>query len=184
MAPFVKFALEFVPLVIFFITNALTNLITATGVFVGVTVAALALYWLFYRTVPFILLIGAIFIGIFGGLTVALDNDIFIKIRPTIANGFLACLLFVGLWTKRLFLKLALGATLPLTDEGWRVLTWRFAFFFLFLGTANECVWRIFGPDVWVAYKVWGVMPLSLVFTAFQLPLINRTRLPEGEEAP
>lgn len=179
MVPFVKFGLEFIPLLVFFVSNALTDLITATAVFVGVTVVTLAIYWLCYRTVPFILLVGVVFIGIFGGLTVALDNDIFIKIRPTVANGFLACLLFTGLATKRLFLKLALGATLPLSDEGWRVLTWRFAFFFLFLATANEFVWRTFSADTWVAYKVWGVMPMSLIFTAFQLPLINRTKRPE-----
>ncbi|MBE1236184.1 septation protein IspZ [Phaeovibrio sulfidiphilus] len=185
MSQLARLGLEFIPLVVFFVTNALSDLVTATAVFVGVTAVSLVLYRLWYGTVPVVLLIGAVFVGVFGGLTVALGDEIFIKIRPTVVNVFLAALLFGGLATGRLFLKVALRTSLSLDDEGWRLLTWRFAFFFLFLAGMNELVWRLFDNDVWVAYKVWGVMPLSLVFTAFQMPLFNRHRLPDqaGETA-
>ncbi|CCG07900.1 septation protein A [Pararhodospirillum photometricum] len=174
-----KLALEAGPLVVFFVANATTTLVTATAVFVAATVVSLVLSWLVLRKVPVMPLVGGVFVVIFGGLTVFLGDELFIKIKPTVVNLLFATLLVAGLATGRLFLKLALGTAFALSDEGWRRLTWRWVFFFVVLAALNEVVWRSFDSDTWVAFKVWGIMPLTLVFSLLQLPLINRYQTTE-----
>ncbi|GEO80543.1 septation protein A [Pararhodospirillum oryzae] len=181
MSPFVKLALEAGPLVVFFIANAVAGLIPATAVFVGATVLSLGLSWLLMRKLPVMPLVGGVFVIVFGGLTVALDDDLFIKIKPTVVNVLFATLLFVGLATRRLFLKLALGSALHLSDEGWRLLSVRWALFFLALAALNEAIWRTVDSDLWVAFKVWGILPLTVLFSLAQVPLINRHQIPEPD---
>lgn len=176
-----KLALEAGPLIVFFIANATTNLITATAIFVATTVAALGLSWTLSRKVPVMPLVGGVFVVVFGGLTVMLGDDTFIKIKPTIVNLLFSAILFVGLATERLFLKLVLESAMVLDDAGWRSLTLRWGAYFLVLAGLNEIVWRNFDSDTWVAFKVWGIMPLTLVFSALQIPLILRHQI---EEAP
>jgi intracellular septation protein len=174
MSQAMKLALEAGPLIVFFIANATTNLITATAIFVATTVAALGISWTMSRKVPVTPLVGGVFVVVFGGLTVLLGDDTFIKIKPTIVNLLFAAILIVGLATGRLFLKLVLETAMSLDDAGWRALTLRWAVYFLVLAGLNEAVWRNFDSDTWVAFKVWGVMPLTLVFSAIQIPLILR----------
>ncbi len=169
-----KLALEAGPLIVFFIANARTNLITATAIFVATTVAALGISWILSRKVPVMPLVGGVFVVIFGGLTVFLGDDTFIKIKPTIVNLLFAAILIVGLATGRLFLKLILETAMSLDEAGWRALTLRWAIYFLVLAGLNEAVWRNFDSDTWVTFKVWGILPLTLVFSALQIPLILR----------
>ncbi|WP_413203990.1 septation protein A [Rhodospirillum sp. A1_3_36] len=174
MSQVMKLALEAGPLIVFFIANARTNLITATAIFVATTVAALGISWILSRKVPVMPLVGGVFVVIFGGLTVFLGDDTFIKIKPTIVNLLFAAILIVGLATGRLFLKLILETAMSLDEAGWRALTLRWAIYFLVLAGLNEAVWRNFDSDTWVTFKVWGILPLTLVFSALQIPLILR----------
>ncbi len=184
LAPLAKLALEMGPLVIFFLVNSYGDrwfgvapdrrLFLATGIFVVAVLASLAITWSLIRKLPVMPLVSAVVITVFGGLTLLLDDELFIKLKPTIVNTlFGAVLVWAGL-TGRNVLKLVLDSVFTLTDEGWRQLTWRWAFFFFVLAALNEIVWRTQTTDFWVAFKVWGIMPLTMIFAMAQMPLILR----------
>ncbi|WP_339857910.1 septation protein A [Thalassospira alkalitolerans] len=182
MNQFTKLALEMGPLILFFTINATTNnLMTATAIFVAATAVALVVSFVIARTIPVMPLIGGAFVIVFGGLTLYLDNDLFIKIKPTIVNLLFASILFGGLLAGKLFLKLVLESAFKATDEGWRILTWRWSLFFVVLAVVNEIVWRNFSTDTWVAFKVWGIMPLTMLFGMAQVPILMKHQLPEEE---
>lgn len=182
-SPLLRMALEGGPLVAFFIVNRMEGIMTGTAVFMAATLVSVALsYWL-ERRVPLMPLIGCGFVMVFGGLTLWLDDALFIKIKPTVVNLLFAGILFGGLAFRRIFLKLLMGTVLNLTDEGWRVLTWRWAFFFVFLAILNEIVWRSLSTDAWVNFKVFGIMPLSVAFGAAQIPLIMKHTVEDENEA-
>lgn len=182
-SPLLRMALEAGPLVAFFIVNRIEGIMTGTAVFMVATLISVALsYWL-ERRVPLMPLIGCGFVMVFGGLTLWLDDAIFIKIKPTVVNLLFAGILFGGLAFGRVFLKLLMGTVLNLTDEGWRLLTWRWAFFFIFLAILNEIVWRSLPTDAWVNFKVFEIMPLSIAFGAAQIPLIMKHTIEEENEA-
>ncbi len=183
-SPFLRLALEAGPLVVFFVTNNLYGIMIGTGAFMAATAVSLALSLRLEGRVPLMPLVGAVFVLIFGGLTLVLDDDLFIKLKPTVVNCLFASILFAGLATGRSLLKLLMGSLLALDEAGWRKLTWRWAFFFVALAILNEIVWRNFSTDFWVNFKVFGLMPLSLLFGAAQIPLIMRHQLPEGPAAP
>jgi intracellular septation protein len=184
LAPLAKLALEMGPLVIFFLVNSYGDrwfgvapdrrLFLATGIFVVAVLASLAVTWTLIRKLPVMPLVSAVVVTVFGGLTLILHDDLFIKLKPTIVNTmFGAVLVWAGL-TGRNVLKLVLDSVFTLTDEGWRLLTWRWAFFFFVLAALNEIVWRTQTTDFWVAFKVWGIMPLTMIFAMAQMPLIMR----------
>jgi len=179
----VKLAIEAGPLVVFFIANSRGNIFVATGTFMIAIVVALIASWAIERKLPMLPMVTAVFVLVFGGLTLALQDELFIKLKPTIVNGLFAAILFGGLLAGRAFLKLLLGAALELTDEGWRKLTWRWAWFFVALALANEAVWRTLSTDAWVNFKVFGIMPLTILFSLAQLPLINRYRPAEAQRS-
>jgi intracellular septation protein len=184
LAPLAKLALEMGPLVLFFLVNSYGDrwfgvapdrrLFLATGIFVVAVLVSLAVTWTLIRKLPVMPLVSAVVVTVFGGLTLILHDDLFIKLKPTIVNTlFGAVLVWAGL-TGRNVLKLVLDSVFTLTDEGWRLLTWRWAFFFFVLAALNEIVWRTQTTDFWVAFKVWGIMPLTMVFAMAQMPLIMR----------
>jgi len=177
-----KLALEAGPLVVFFIVNAKMGIFTATAVFMVVTVAALGYSYLKLKKLPTMPLVGGAFIMVFGGLTIALEDDTFIKLKPTIVNVLFSSALFIGLAMGKNFLKTVLESALTMDDEGWRKLAWRWAWFFLVLAALNEAVWRTQTTDMWVNFKVFGIMPLTLAFSFSQLPLILRHQPPEEEQ--
>jgi intracellular septation protein len=187
--PALKFALELGPLVVFFFANArgewlgekfpvLTDfggpIFIATGLFMIATAVALAASWLLLRTLPIMPIISGVVVFIFGGLTLYLQDDIFIKMKPTIINSLFGIVLLGGLWFGKSLLGYVFDAAFSLDAEGWRKLTLRWGLFFLFLALLNEIVWRHFSTDAWVTFKVWGTMPLTMVFAMSQLPLIQR----------
>ncbi len=170
----IKLALEAGPLVVFFIGNAKFGIYHATAAFMVAMVVALAASWAMTRKLPIMPLVGAIFVVIFGGLTLILQDELFIKLKPTIVNLLFAAILFGGLIMRRPLLKPLLGAALSLDDRGWDILTRRWAIFFVVLAILNEVVWRGFSTEFWISFKLFGIMPLTLLFGIAQMPLIKR----------
>ncbi len=180
--PLVKLALEFGPLAIFFFVNSYGDrwfgvaedrrIFVATGVFIAASLIALALSKLVMNHLPRMAIVNAVVVTVFGGLTLALDDAFFIKVKPTIVNTLFGCILLGGLYFGRSLLALVLDSVLQLDEEGWRKLTLRWGLFFFVLAALNEVVWRTQSQDFWVAFKVWGVMPLTMIFALAQTPLI------------
>ncbi len=174
MHPVLKMTLEMGPLVVFFVANSTLGIYPGTAAFMVATVIALGLSYAIARTIPVMPLVTAVFVLIFGGLTLYLADDTFIKLKPTIVNAMFSTILLVGLLTGRLFIKLVFDQAFHLTDRGWTLLTRAWIGFFAVLALLNEIVWRNFSTDTWVTFKVFGVMPLTIVFTLMLLPLITR----------
>jgi len=172
--PNIKLLIEFGPLAAFGITYFTAGIFWATGVVMVTSIIALAASWKqFGRLLP-VPLMTAVMVVVFGGLTFWLNDPRFIKIKPTIINLLFAGVLLFGLMTGRPLLKLLLGEAFNLTDEGWRKLSIRWALFFLALAVLNEVVWRSFSEAVWVNFKVFGILGISLVFAVAQVGLIKR----------
>lgn len=192
--PLLKLALEIGPLIIFFFANARGEWLTATfpvleafgdpiflatGLFMIATAVALSVSWLLVRSLPIMPLVSGVVVFVFGALTLWLQDDIFIKMKPTIVNTLFGVVLLGGLAFGKSLLGYVFESAFRLDAEGWRKLTLRWGLFFLFLAIVNEIVWRNFSTDAWVAFKVWGIMPITLVFTMTQMPLIMRHSLDE-----
>lgn len=179
MNPLLKLAVEAGPLVIFFAANASLGIYVATGAFMVAVTVALAMSWFLERRLAAVPLASAAIVLVFGGLTLWLNNETFIKVKPTILNGLFAVALLGGLAAGRTLLKPLFGAAFAIDDPGWRKLTVRWAVFFAVMAVLNEAVWRSVSTDTWVAVKVFGYLPLTLAFAMAQLPLIQRHSLPE-----
>ena len=149
-------------------------MMASTAAFMLATVAALAVSLLMYRRVPIMPLVSGAVVLVFGAATLYLEDQTFIQLKPTIVNLLFAAVLFGGLLLKKPLLSIVFDSVLELDEEGWRKLSLRWGFFFLFLAALNEIVWRNFDYDTWVWFKVLGNLPLSIVFTLFQIPLIQR----------
>ena len=174
---FTKFITDFGPLLVFFFFyyNSDKNLKIAIPPFIIATIIALATVWILEKKIPIIPLIGGILITLFGGLTIYFDNPIFIYIKPTIINIlFGLALLFGKYFTDEPILKKILGKSIMLTDEGWNILNKRWMIFFFALALTNELVWRTQSEEFWVNFKVWGLLPITFIFTGFQIGLINK----------
>ncbi len=180
--PFVRLLLEAGPLGVFFFANARYGIFPATAAFMVATVAALGTNWALERRLPVMPMVSGFFVLVFGGLTLILQDELFIKMKPTIVNTLFGVILFGGLMSGRSLLKPLFGAAFQLDEAGWRALTFRWAGFFLVLAVVNEVVWRNFTTDTWAAFKVFGIMPLTIAFTLAQMPLILRHQLPEKSE--
>ena len=175
--PIIKFLIDLGPLVVFFIFNSRFDIIKATSAFmIAIIISFILSIWLEKR-IPILPLVTAILVMIFGGLTIILNDATFIKIKPTIINILFALVLYIGLFLDKLFLKMLFSNAWKITDYGWKLLTYRWAGFFIFLALANEVVWRAMSTDAWVNFKVFAVMPLTLIFALFQLRLINKNKL-------
>jgi intracellular septation protein len=179
--PLAKFAIEAGPLLAFFVANARTDIFVGTGVFMVATVLSIVAAYLLERRLPIMPLVTGIFVLVFGGLTLWLHNDLFIKLKPTIINGLFAAILAGGMTFGRPLLRPLLGAMLPLTDRGWRELTWRWAGWFLFLALFNEVTWRTLSTDTWISTKLFATLPMTIVFSLAQLPLIKRYQTEPAE---
>ena len=178
--PIIKFFADFGPLVLFFIIYFKNdnNLKLAIPPFIIATLVALALVYFFERKIPMVPLISGILISLFGGLTIYFDNKIFFYMKPTIINLLFASFLFFGKYfTKKPLLKIFFQNALNLEQEGWRRLNYRWMCFFIFVAILNEIVWRTQSEPFWVNFKVWGLLPISFLFAASQMPLINKYKL-------
>ena len=176
-----KMVIEIGPLVLFFFVNSSHGIFVATGAFMVAVTISLAISYFYMGHIATLPVVTAVVVLVFGGLTLYLEDELFIKLKPTIVNTMFGTVLFAGLAFKKSYLKSVLDSTLDLDDEGWRILTWRWAWFFLFLAVLNEAVWRTQSTDFWVSFKVFAIMPITLLFSLTQLPLIFRHQLPEDE---
>ena len=179
--PFLKLAFDLGPLALFFFANSRYGIFVATGTFMVAVLAALAASYVLTRHLPIMPVITAIIVVVFGGLTLILHNDLFIKLKPTIIYVLFGAVLLGGLMFGKSFLGVVFDSLFHLTEEGWRKLTLRWALFFLVLAVLNEIVWRSTSTDVWVNFKVFGVMPLTLVFGALQYPLLKKYAVEPAE---
>ena len=175
-----RILVEWGPLIAFFIANARGGIFWGTGVFMAATAVALAVSWTLTRRLALVPLIGAVFVAVFGGLTLWLQNDTFIKVKVTLVNAMFGSILLIGLYFGKQFLKLVLGEALKMDDEGWRILTLRWGLFFFALAALNEVIWRSVSTDLWVNFKVFGILPLTLLFALSQAPLMSRHMIGES----
>ena len=178
----IKFVTDFGPLLIFFgfYYNSGKDLKVAIPPFIVATIISLAIVWYLEKKIPMTPLIGGILITLFGSLTIYFNNPVFIYIKPTIVNIIFGVGLFLGkFFSDEPLLKKILGNSLKISDEGWNILSNRWILFFLGLAILNEFVWRTQSEEFWVNFKVWGLLPITFVFTAFQVGLINRYKIDE-----
>lgn len=184
--PGLKFALEMGPLVAFFFTNWKFGIFPATGVLMACVVASLAVSYALTKHLPIMPVVTAVAVVFFGALTFFFNNETFIKLKPTIVNIIFGSALLGALAFGKLLLPIVLDSVLQLKEEGWRKLTMRWGLFFFVLALLNEVVWRTQTTDFWVNFKVWGIMPLTMIFAMTQVPLILKYELKgdEADEAP
>jgi intracellular septation protein len=180
--PFLKMALDIGPLILFFAANARFGIFTATASFMVAVLAALAVSYALTRHVAVMPVVTAVIVLIFGGLTLILHDDLFIKLKPTIIYLLFGGALLGGLALGKPLLGVVFDSVFNLTDEGWRKLTIRWALFFLFLAVLNEAVWRTQTTDFWVSFKLFGVVPLTFLFGAFQYPLLMKYSADEKQQ--
>lgn len=198
MNPLLKLVLELGPLMVFFFANSrgawlverfpvLADLggplFVATALFMAATALSLSVSWALTRTLPVMPLVSGVVVFVFGGLTLWLQDETFIKMKPTIINTLFGAILLGGLFFSKSLLGYVFDSAFKLDAEGWRKLTLRWGLFFLFLAVTNEIVWRFFSTDFWVAFKVWGTMPITIAFTLSQMGLIQRHSLEQPEAA-
>ncbi len=191
LPPTLKLVLEMGPLVVFFLANSYGDklfgvgpdqkIFLATGLFMGAVLISLLVTYALARTVPIMPMITAVVVVIFGGLTLYLRDDTFIKMKPTIVNALFGLALALGLFFRKNLLKIVLDTVFNLTEEGWRQLTWRWMGFFFFLSVLNEVIWRTQSTDFWVAFKVWGTMPITLLFAFAQVPVLMKHQAKKDE---
>ncbi len=178
-----RLTLDLGPLIVFFLTFQFFGIFVATGAFMLVIVAALAIGYALDRKLSPIALFTAAIVLVFGGLTLYLKNDTFVKIKPTIIYATFCVVLLGGLAFNRLFIKYALAFEFELPERAWRTLTWRWGLFFAGLAVLNEIVWRNFSLAHWVIFKVWIILPIVLLFGALQTPLLLKHQRPDEPPA-
>ncbi len=175
-----KPTVDYGPLAVFLLAYIKADLAVAIGTLIAATALALALWA--ERRVPWMPLVTAVVVGIFGGLTLWSGDETFFKMKPTIVQALFAAVLLGGLAFGRPLLKPLLGTAWPMDEAGWRQLSLRFALFFAVMAALNEAVWRTQSTDVWVTFKVFGLIGLTLLFSIAQVPLMTRHRLAEEAE--
>ena len=183
--PKLKFALELGPLALFFLAYWKLGIMPATGVMVAAVLASLAVSYAKLRRVPIMPLVTAVIVVVFAALDYYFKDTTFIKMKPTVLYSLFAAALFFGLVFRRPILQVMFDGALSLTEEGWRILSWRWAFFFMFLAILNEYIWRHYSESAWVTFKSFGFMPLTIVFALAQMRVIMKyeDKAPASEDA-
>jgi intracellular septation protein len=174
---FWKLLVELGPLLVFFFVNSRAGIFWGTGVLIGATAVSIVASRIMFGKLAIMPLISAFFVIVFGGLTLWLADDHFIKLKPTIVNLIFATVLLGGLAGGQSLLRHLFGDVFKLTEEGWRQLTLRWGLFFILLAVLNEIVWRNFSTDTWVSFKVFGIMPLTMLFGIAQMGLLKTYEL-------
>jgi intracellular septation protein len=175
--PLFKLATELGPLIVFFAVNAKFNLFAATGAFMVAIVAAMIASYVVTKHIPLMALVTGAIVLVFGTLTLVLHDETFIKMKPTIVYGLFAAVLGGGLLFGRSFIAIMFDQMFNLTATGWRILTMRWALFFLGMAVLNEIIWRTQSTDFWVGFKAFGAIPLTMIFAISQMPVIKRYHL-------
>jgi len=177
MKSFNKLLIDIGPLAVFFIFYTRSGLQASILPFMLATVIAVLFSYILEKKIPIMPTVGAGIVLLFGGLTIYFDNDVFFKMKPTIINLLFAVILYGGILINKPLLKYLLGAALKLEEAGWKILTQRWIGFFIALAILNEIVWRTQSTDVWVSFKVFGILPITFIFTMTQFPLIKKYQI-------
>ena len=172
-----KLLIDIGPLAVFFIFYSRSGLQASILPFMIATIIAVLFSYILEKKIPIMPTVGAGIVLLFGGLTIYFDNDVFFKMKPTIINIFFAVILYGGILINKPLLKYLLGAALKLEETGWKILTQRWIGFFIALAVLNEIVWRTQSTDVWVNFKVFGILPITFIFTMTQFPLIKKYQI-------
>jgi intracellular septation protein len=180
--PVLKLVLDIGPLVLFFAANSRFGIYIATAVFMGAILIALAVSYAMTRHLAVMPLVTAVIVLVFGGLTLIMHDELFIKLKPTIIYVLFGATLVIGLAFGKPLLGMVFDSVFQLREEGWRKLTWRWALFFFALAILNEIVWRTQTTDFWVSFKLFGVVPLTFLFAALQVPLLTRYSTDKGKK--
>lgn len=182
MNPLVKLAVDLGPLVVFFLGNSYFGIYYATAMFMAATLISLGLSYAIEHKLSPMPIVTGIVVTVFGGLTIWLADDLFIKLKPTIVNSIFASILITGLLTGRLFLKFLLDSALQMNDDAWKNFTYRWIGFFIFLAILNEVVWRTQTTDFWVGFKLWGVFPITILFAIAQTPFLLKHQIKASDK--
>mgnify|MGYP003309535899 FL=1 len=177
MKSFYKLLIDIGPLAVFFIFYTRSGLQASILPFMLATVIAVLFSYILEKKIPIMPTVGAAIVLLFGGLTIYFDNDVFFKMKPTIINVLFAVILYGGILINKPLLKYLLGAALKLEEAGWKILTQRWIGFFIALAVLNEIVWRTQSTDIWVNFKVFGILPITFIFTMTQFPLIKKYQI-------
>ena len=177
MKSFYKLLIDIGPLAVFFIFYTRSGLQASILPFMLATVIAVIFSYILEKKIPIMPTVGAGIVLLFGGLTIYFDNDVFFKMKPTIINVLFAVILYGGILINKPLLKYLLGAALKLEEAGWKILTQRWIGFFIALAVLNEIVWRTQSTDIWVNFKVFGILPITFIFTMTQFPLIKKYQI-------
>ena len=177
MKSFYKLLIDIGPLAVFFIFYTRSGLQASILPFMVATVIAVLFSYILEKKIPIMPTVGAGIVLLFGGLTIYFDNDVFFKMKPTIINVLFAVILYGGMLINKPLLKYLLGAALKLDETGWKILTQRWIGFFIALAVLNEIVWRTQSTDIWVNFKVFGILPITFIFTMTQFPLIKKYQI-------
>jgi len=172
-----KLLIDIGPLAVFFIFYTRSGLQASILPFMIATLIAVLFSYMLEKKIPLMPTVGAAIVLIFGGLTIYFDNEVFFKMKPTIINFLFAAILYGGILINKPLLKYLLGAALKLEEAGWKLLTQRWIGFFIALAILNEIVWRTQSTDIWVSFKVFGILPITFIFTMTQFPLIKRYQI-------
>ena len=172
-----KLLIDIGPLAVFFIFYSRGDLKSAIIPFMIATIISVLFSYIMEKKIPVMPTVGALIILIFGGLTIYFDNEVFFKMKPTIINLLFALILYGGVIIKKSLLKSLLGAAIKLENEGWKILTQRWISFFIALAILNEIVWRTQSTDIWVNFKVFGILPITFIFTMTQFSLIKKYQI-------
>ena len=177
MKSFYKLLIDIGPLAIFFIFYTRSGLQASIIPFMIATLIAVLFSYILEKKIPIMPTVGAVIVLLFGGLTIYFDNEVFFKMKPTIINLLFATILYAGILINKPLLKYLLGAALKLEEVGWKILTQRWIGFFVALAILNEIVWRTQSTDIWVNFKVFGILPITFIFTMTQFPLIKKYQI-------
>ena len=172
-----KLLIDIGPLAVFFYFYSKNGLQGSILPFMIATIISVLFSYILEKKIPIMLTVGAAIVLVFGSLTIYFDNDIFFKMKPTIINILFAVILYGGIILKKSLLKYLLGAALQLEEKGWKILTQRWIGFFIALAILNEIVWRTQSTDLWVNFKVFGILPITFIFTMTQFPLIKKYQI-------
>ena len=167
---------EFFPLIVFFVVYYKSDkdlYLSITAVIIATLISLVALY-IKERKISTMMLVSTVILVVFGGLSIFLKNDIFFKMKPTIINALFAIILFGSTFFNKPVLKMLLNSSMKLTDQGWSLMNKLWSGFFIFLALLNEIVWRTQTTDVWVNFKVFGIIGITIVFTFVQIPILKR----------
>jgi intracellular septation protein len=183
-SPLLKLLLDFGPLLLFFLVYGRSDLYTATAVLMVASAVSFGVLWRLERRMPVMPLVNVVLVSVFGGLTLWLADETFIKMKPTLIYALFALILAGGRLLGRQPLRVVFGPMMSLQEKGWTLLTWRWAAFFLFLAGVNEIAWRVLTTDQWVTLKTFGFIPIVMLFALTQAPLMTRYKLLEETDSP